>query len=73
MITYVPAREETENTDSETRRLRAENTALKMALSVAQRERDEWRTLAEQCAPLGGEVDDWEDSPWMAEDKLCAR
>lgn len=36
--------------------LRVENAALKLALSTAERERDEWRIVAQQCAPLGGEV-----------------
>ncbi|RYG66457.1 hypothetical protein EON80_15375 [bacterium] len=69
-----PLIEEIEALESETdmERLRSENAALRMALSVARRERDEWRTLAEQCAPLGGEVDQWTDSPFTAEDRLCA-
>ena len=46
------------NSESEIERLRAENAALKLALSTAQRERDEWRIVAQQCAPLGGEIEE---------------
>lgn len=42
--------------EAEVERLRAENAALKLALTTAERERDEWRIVAQQCAPLGGEV-----------------
>jgi hypothetical protein len=41
---------------SEEDRLRAENAALQVALSTAERERDEWRIIAQQCGYLGGEV-----------------
>jgi hypothetical protein len=40
----------------EIERLRAQNAALQVALSTAERERDEWRIVAQQCAPLGGEI-----------------
>lgn len=42
--------------EAQIEQLRAENAALQNALSVAERERDEWRIVAEQCAPLGGEI-----------------
>lgn len=45
-----------ENSSVELEQLRAENAALKLALSTAERERDEWRIIAQQCGPLGGEV-----------------
>lgn len=47
---------EPQTNESELEQLRAENAALKLALSTAERERDEWRIIAQQCAPLGGEV-----------------
>ena len=42
--------------EDELANLRAENAALRLALSTAERERDEWRIVAQQCAPEGGEV-----------------
>lgn len=45
-----------EDSSAELEQLRVENAALKLALSTAERERDEWRIIAQQCAPLGGEV-----------------
>ena len=42
--------------ESEVEQLRVENAALKLALSTAERERDEWRIVAQQCGPLGGEI-----------------
>jgi hypothetical protein len=45
-----------EDSQSEVERLRSQNAALQLALSTAERERDEWRIVAQQCAPLGGEV-----------------
>ena len=47
---------ETNDLEAQLEHLRAENAALKLALSTAERERDEWRIIAQQCAPLGGEV-----------------
>jgi hypothetical protein len=47
---------ETTAEEMEIERLKAENAALKMALSMANRDRDEWRIVAEQCGYLGGEV-----------------
>jgi hypothetical protein len=75
MNTYTPLIEEIEALEAETdtQRLRAENAALRMALSVARRERDEWRTIAEQCGPLGGEIDEYSSSSRSNEDCLCAR
>lgn len=74
MSNSTPLIEEIEALESETdlERLRAENAALRMALSVARRERDEWRTVAEQCGPMGGEVDEWPNSRATTEDCLCA-
>jgi hypothetical protein len=42
--------------ETEVEQLRQENAALKLAVSTAERERDEWRIVAQQCGPLGGEV-----------------
>jgi hypothetical protein len=47
---------ESETPEAELERLRAENAALKLALNTAERERDEWRIVAQQCGELGGEV-----------------
>lgn len=47
---------ETNDLEAQLERLHAENAALKLALNTAERERDEWRIIAQQCAPLGGEV-----------------
>lgn len=51
--------DETHSTDdeqTEVEQLRAQNAALRAALSTAEREKDEWRIVAQQCAPLGGEI-----------------
>lgn len=74
MSTSTPLIEEIEALERETDldRLRAENAALRMALSVARRERDEWRTVAEQCGPYGGELDEYSDSSLSSQDRLCA-
>lgn len=73
-MTSTPLIEEIEALERETDldRLRAENAALRMALSVARRERDEWRTVAEQCGPFGGETDEYADSSLSSQDRLCA-
>ena len=56
MSTATLDQRETTVDEMEIDRLRAENTELRMALSMATRDRDEWRIVAEQCGYLGGEV-----------------
>ncbi|RYG53980.1 hypothetical protein EON80_32180 [bacterium] len=45
----------TDEPQSEAEQLRAEVAALRMALSTAERERDEWRIVAQQCGYQGNE------------------